>query len=267
MFFLASKIVGFVAFPSNAVALVCGLGLCLMAMRRRRAGAGLMTAGVVALLIFGYSPLGNVLLLTLSERFPPWHFDGREPDGIIILGGSIQPDISAARNAVEVDGAAERVIGGLELARRFPKARVVYSGGSGHLIDGSVPEAPIVGPLFSHFGIAPDRVVLESQSRTTDENARFTRKLVDPKPGERWLLVTSAYHMPRSIGVFRKAGFNVEPYPVDWRTRGWTDAGTSFDRLSQGLARVDTAVHEWAGLLAYRLAGRSDALFPAPRSR
>jgi uncharacterized SAM-binding protein YcdF (DUF218 family) len=266
MFFLLSKIIGFIALPSNAIALACGLGLCLLVMKRRRAGAGLLAAGVMALLIFGYSPLSNVLLLTLSERFPAWHFDGREPDGIIILGGAIEPELSAARKAVEVNGGAERIIGGLELARRFPKARVVYSGGSGQLIDGSVLEATIAGPLFEHFGIAPERVILESESRTTEENARFTRQLVAPKPGERWLLVTSAYHMPRSIGVFRKAGFEVEAYPVDWRTRGWGDASMPFDKLSAGLACSDAAMHEWVGLFAYWLTGRSDTLLPAPHA-
>ncbi|MEO6381750.1 MAG: YdcF family protein [Nitrobacter sp.] len=266
MFFLLSKILGFVAFPSNAIALVSGVGLCLLLVRWRRTGAALLTAGIAALLIFGYSPLSNVLLLTLSERFPAWHFDGRDPDGIIILGGSIHPEISAARHTVEIDDAAERVISGLELARRFPKARIVYSGGSGQLIDGSVREATIAGPLFEHFGIAPERVILESESRTTEENARFTRQLVAPKPGERWLLVTSAYHMPRSIGVFRKAGFEVEAYPVDWRTRGWVDASMPFDRLSAGLACSDAAMHEWVGLFAYWLTGRSDTLLPAPHT-
>lgn len=265
MFFLLSKILGFVAFPSNAIALACGLGLFLIAIRWRRTGVGLLMAGIAALLIFGYSPLSKVLLLTLSERFPSWHFDGREPDGIIILGGSIQPPLSVARQTVEIDGAAERVIGGLELARRFPQACVVYSGGSGQLTEGSAREAPIAGSLFERLGIAPERIVLENESRTTDENARFTRDLVAPKPGERWLLVTSAHHMPRSIGVFRKAGFDVEPYPVDWRTRGWIDAWMPFDRLTTGLACADTAVHEWVGLLAYWMAGRSDALFPGPR--
>jgi uncharacterized SAM-binding protein YcdF (DUF218 family) len=266
MFFLLSKIIGFIALPSNAIALVCGLGLCLLVMKRWRAGTGLLAVGVMALLIFGYSPLSNVLLLTLSERFPAWHFDGREPDGIIILGGAIEPELSAARKAVEVNGGAERIIGGLELARRFPKARVVYSGGSGQLIDGSVREATIASPLFEHFGIAPERVILESESRTTEENARFTRQLITPKPGERWLLVTSAYHMPRSIGVFRKAGFEVEAYPVDWRTRGWVDASMPFDKLSAGLACSDAAMHEWVGLFAYWLTGRSDTLLPAPHT-
>ena len=267
MFFVLSKILGFIALPSNAIGLVCGLGLCLVLLKYRRAGTGLLTAGIAALLIFGYSPLSNVLLLTLSERFPAWHFDGHEPDGIIILGGSIQSELSAARNAVEVDGSAERVIGGLELARRFPRARIVYSGGSGNLIENSVPEAPIAGALLERFGIAPERIVLESDSRTTDENARFIRKLVTPKPGQRWLLVTSAFHMPRSIGAFRKAGFDVEAYPVDWRTRGWSDAAVPFDKLSAGLARADVALHEWTGLVAYWLSGRSDELFPAPREK
>lgn len=243
------------------------LGLGLLLIRWRRAGTRLLTIGVLLLLVCGYSPVGNVLLLVLSERFPAWQSDGRDPDGIVVLGGSIDSEASAARNSVEVDSSAERVIAMLELAQRFSKARIVYSGGSGNLFENSVSEAPIASHLLERFGIAPDRIVLENDSRTTDENALFTRKLVLPKPGERWLLVTSAFHMPRSIGAFRKAGFEVEAYPVDWRTRGWIDAVTPFDKLSAGVARTDVAMHEWTGLLAYWLTARSDAVFPAPRGK
>jgi uncharacterized SAM-binding protein YcdF (DUF218 family) len=265
MFFLLSKILGFIASPSNVIALVIATGLCLLLLKWRRAGAVLLTAGIVALLVAGFSPAGNILLLTLSDRFPAWQYDGRDPDGIIVLGGGIDAEISAARGALETNGSAERVIAALALARRFSRARIVYAGGSANLFEAPVAEAPIAGQLLQTFGIAPDRIVLESDSRTTDENARFTRKLVAPKPGERWLLVTSAYHMPRSIGAFRKAGFEVEAYPVDWRTRGWVDAWLPFDRLGAGLSNVDLAVHEWVGLLAYWLTGRSDVLLPAPR--
>ena len=90
----------------------------------------------------------------------------------------------------------------------------------------------------------------------------FSRELVKPKPGERWLLVTSGYHMPRAIGVFRKAGFSVEPYPVDWRTRGPEDALRPFPTLGDGLRRTDTAMREWVGLAIYWLTGRSSELFP-----
>ena len=92
----------------------------------------------------------------------------------------------------------------------------------------------------------------------------FSRLLADPKPGERWLLVTSASHMPRAIAVFRAAGFAVEAYPVNWRTRGWRDAAQLFGSLAEGLTITDAAVHEWVGLAAYRLTGRTAEFFPAP---
>lgn len=264
MFFVLSKILGFFATPSNLIAVLCAAGALLLVMRIRRAGKSVMLTGVALLLIAGYSPLGNVLLLMLSERFPPWQDGGRAPDGIIILGGAINSEVSAARNALELDASAERIIAMLELARRYPGARIVYSGGSGNLVQNSVAEAPIAGRLLTQFGVAPDRIVIEQNSRTTLENARFTRERVSPQPGERWLLVTSSFHMPRSIGAFRSAGFDVEAYPVDWRTRGRGDTGWPFDRLSAGLARCDVAVHEWTGLFAYWISGKSSALLPKP---
>ncbi|HEY0330834.1 MAG TPA: YdcF family protein [Rhodopseudomonas sp.] len=265
MFFLASKVVGFFAVPSNAMLMICVLGAVLLPTRWRRGGLRLLALGLTLLLIAGWSPLGNVLLLSLTERFPAWQFDGRAPDGVIILGGAIDAEASTARNALELDGSAERIVAMLQLARQFPGARMVFSGGSANLVQAPVPEAPIAGALLQSFGVAAERIVLEDRSRTTAENATFTRDLVAPKPGERWLLVTSAYHMPRSIAAFRAVGFEVEAYPVDWRTRGWVDAAMPFDRLSAGLARTDVAVHEWVGLIAYRLAGRSTQLVPGPR--
>lgn len=264
MLFVAFKILGFFTLPSNAIALLCALGAVLVLTRWWRFGRPILALGILLLLVFGYSPAGNLLLLSLSERFPIWQFDGRAPDGIIVLGGAIDADVSVARNALEVDNSADRVFAMLELARRFPNARIVFSGGSGNLLSGTEPEAPIAGRLLESFGIEQSRIVLEGASRTTAENAVFTRKLILHKPGERWLLVTSSFHMPRSIGAFRAAGFPVEAYPVDWRTRGWIDATLPFDKLSAGLARTDVALHEWSGLIAYWLSGQSSALFPAP---
>jgi uncharacterized SAM-binding protein YcdF (DUF218 family) len=267
MYFVLSKILGFFTTPSNAIAVVCAIGALLLLLQRQRAGSLVLTFGILLLLVFGYSPAGNVLMLTLTERFPAWQSDGRDPDGIIVLGGAIDQEASAARGMVEMNGAAERMTGTVELAKRFPRARIVFSGGSGNLIENGLPEAPIAGDWLQRFGIATDRITLESGSRTTDENAVFTRRILMPKPGERWLLVTSAFHMPRSIGAFRAAGFDVEAYPVDWRTRGWRDAGMPFDMLSAGLARTDAAIHEWTGLVGYWLSGRSSALYPGPIRR
>jgi len=264
MFFLLSKIVGFFASPSNLIATLLVFGVALHLAGRSKGAWRLTTLSVVLLLLVGYSPFSNILLLTLSERFPAWKSAGADPDGIIVLGGAIDSDATVARGMLELDASAERVFAMLDLARRFPHARIVFSGGSATLLGEGASEAPIAGRLLESFGIAPERFMLESRSRTTDENAAFTRDLVKPQPGQRWLLVTSAFHMPRAVAVFRAAGFAVEAYPVDWRTRGWVDAASPFELLSEGLARADLAAHEWVGLLIYRLAGRSRELLPAP---
>jgi uncharacterized SAM-binding protein YcdF (DUF218 family) len=114
------------------------------------------------------------------------------------------------------------------------------------------------------MGVGAERLLLEDRSRNTSENARFSMQLAAPKAGERWLLVTSAYHMPRSIGLFRRVGFPVEAYPVDWRTGGAADLLRPFDRSSEGLRRADIAMREWVGLLVYWLTGRTSELFPGP---
>ncbi len=264
MFFILSKIIGFITTPSNLVALLLLAGIVLLALRWRAGAMRLMVSGIVLLLVMGFSPLGNVLLLSLSERFPSWHENGRAPDGVIILGGAINPELSEARGAAEINASAERMTAAAELARRFPHARIVLSGGNNRLINPVSTEAEMSKRLLERLGVAPDRIVEEARSRTTSENAMFTRDLLQPKPGELWLLVTSAYHMPRSVGAFRAAGFDVVPYPVDWRTRGPTDALIPFATLGSGLSRTDTAVHEWIGLVAYWLAGRSSELLPGP---
>jgi uncharacterized SAM-binding protein YcdF (DUF218 family) len=264
MFFVLSKVAGFFAIPSNLIALAGLAGMCLLLARRWRAGLALLIVSTVLLAIAGLSPLGNVLLLELTERFPQWQ-SANAPDGVIVLGGAIDSEASAARNSIELDASAERILAMLRLARRFPQAKIVFSGGSGNLFMGSVSEAPIAAQLLEEFGVSRDRILLEEASRTTAENATMLREMLAPKPGEHWVLVTSAFHMPRAIGAFRKAGFEIEAYPVDWRTRGWVDAKVPFDRLSSGLARTDVALHEWGGLVIYWLSGRSSELFPAPR--
>jgi uncharacterized SAM-binding protein YcdF (DUF218 family) len=180
-----------------------------------------------------------------------------------VLGGAISPDVSAARHEVVLNEAAERLTVVADLARRYPDARILFSGGTGELIAGE-REAPFAFRLFETFGIAPDRILLEDRSRNTIENALYSKEIARPMPGQRWLLVTSAYHMPRAIGVFRKVGFAVEPYPVDWRTRGAQDALRPFTSVGDGLRRVDTAVREWVGLAVYWITGRSSELFPGP---
>jgi uncharacterized SAM-binding protein YcdF (DUF218 family) len=266
MFFVASKILGFFAIPSNLVISLGILGVCLLPTRFARAGRGLAAASVIILAILGLSPIGNLLIIPLEQRFPAWNGAAGAPDGIIVLGGAIAPDVSRARNEIALNESAERTTVVAELARRYPEARILFSGGSGALIYDEGIEAEFAVRLFETFGIPRSRVMLEDRSRNTVENAMFSKQMIAPKPRERWLLVTSAYHLPRAVGAFRKVGFAVEPYPVDWRTRGNEDAWRPFATLGDGLRRTDTAVREWVGLAAYWLSGRSSELFPGPGS-
>lgn len=264
MFFVLSKVFGFFAIPSNLVISIGILGLLLWPTRFGRAGRRLVVASLIVLAILGLSPVGNALIIPLEQRFPPWNVAGGPPAGIVVLGGSLSPHVSAGRNEVALNEGAERLTVGAELALRYPNARILFTGGSGALIFEEGAEAEFAMRVFEGFGIPRARVILEDRSRNTVENAAFSKDLAQPKPGERWLLVTSAYHMPRAIGIFRKAGFAVEAYPVDWRTSGPEDALRPFPTMSEGLRRTDVAVREWIGLLAYWLTGKSSDLFPAP---
>jgi uncharacterized SAM-binding protein YcdF (DUF218 family) len=267
MFFLLSKIFGFFANPSNLVIALGLFGIMLLATRFARAGRRLAIASLLVLAVIGFSPMGNALIIPLEQRFPPWNDSRGAPDGIVVLGGAITPEVSSARNDVALNEAAERMTAAVALARRYPHARIIFSGGNNALIYGEGSEADFAVRIFESLGIPQERITAEEQSRNTVENAVFSMLLAMPQPGERWLLVTSAYHMPRAMGVFRQAGFAVEAYPVDWRTRGTRDVWRPFPTLGDGVRRTDTAVREWVGLLVYWLTGRSQALFPGPLDR
>ena len=266
MFFVLSKILGFFAIASNVIVFIGLCGALMARSRFARAGRSMMVASLVLFALAGLSPIGNALIIPLEERFPAWDRSRGAPDGIIALGGAVTPDVAAARQDAVLNEAAERMTAVVELARRYPSARIIFSGGDASFGNAGGNESEVALALFERMGIAPGRVVAEDKSRNTVENAVFTNRLAAPKPGERWLLVTSAYHMPRAMGVFRKVGFSVEPYPVDWRTRGPKDFVRPFPTVGDGLRRTDTALREWVGLLVYWLAGNSDELFPGPEA-
>jgi len=263
LFFILSKTAGFFSLPSNDLFCIGLLGAILLRTRLARAGRRLLVVCVIGLLVFGLLPTSVLLILPLEQRFPAWDPARGAPDGIIVLGGALDPDISAARSATAINDAAERLIVVPELARRYPKARILFSGGNASVLEHGLSEAQFAVPLIESLGVAHDRILVEGRSRNTAENAAFSKALAAPKPGERWLLVTSAFHMPRAIGCFRQAGFEVEAYPVDWRTRGPRDL-IDISNVGGGLANTDLATHEWIGLVVYWLTGRTPVLFPGP---
>ncbi len=267
MFFVASKVLTFLFQPSTFLLLLIVTGLLLQrSQSRQRLGIKLIAAGAAGYFVAGILPLSNLLILPLEQRYAgiPAPSPDEKITGIILLGGFEDGWVSKGRGGVALNEAAERLTEGVRLALKHPQAKVIFTGGVGGLISGGTDAATPIGELLQDWGISADRIVLEAKSRNTRENAEFTRALVDPKPGERWLLVTSAYHMPRAMGVFRHAGFDVEPYPVDFRTHGKVDLMRLFETVGDGLRRTDMVAKEWIGLLVYRLTGRTDELLPGP---
>jgi uncharacterized SAM-binding protein YcdF (DUF218 family) len=267
LFFVLSKTIGIMLLPTNFLIGVGLVGALLLATRFASLGRKLLIGSVALFAIFGFSPLGNWMLYPLEQRFPPWDAAQGAPDGIVVLGGSIDPDLSIAHGVAVVRSAADRVIAAASLARRYPKARIIFTGGSANLISNDAREADYATGIFESLGVSKDRLEIDRRARNTQENAEFAKAIAAPKSGARWLLVTSAFHMPRSVGLFRKAGFAVEPYPVDWRVGGRADLVNFRILAVDGLASVDTGVREWAGLAAYRITGKTSEFFPGPDSR
>jgi uncharacterized SAM-binding protein YcdF (DUF218 family) len=265
VFFLASKAGWFLATPSNALPLLALVGAGLGFLPRTRTlGLSLVILGSLGVLVAGLTPVPDLVLAPLEARFPEFRDDGRPVAGIIVLGGAIEPGKSLARDQLLLNDAGERMIALGDLARRYPDARVVFSGGSAALSGAGTSEAEVVERFAGTLGVAPGRLAIEARSRNTHENAAYTVAQIGAKPGERWLLVTSAWHMPRAVGCFRVAGLAVTPYPVDFRTSDRPSRLIAALFASEGLHDLDLGTKEWIGLLAYRLAGYTDALLPGP---
>jgi uncharacterized SAM-binding protein YcdF (DUF218 family) len=263
MFYYASKVVWMLAQPSNLLLALVLVAAFALLFRRRALAGWLLYPAAVMLLVISLLPVGQWLLLPLENRFPAPAERPDEVHGVIILGGAVELPVFAGRGLVAFNENAERNIALLELADRYPAAKLVLTGGQGDILGPGISEADVIREFARRHGLDRGRVILEDRARNTYENAALSKLLAAPEPGERWLLVTSAAHMPRAVGTFRQVGWPVIPYPVDFRTSGKLDLLVVPD-AAQRWRELDQAVRGWIGLIAYRLTGRIPALFPAP---
>lgn len=265
MFYIASRIFWFLFSPVSVLAFLTLAGVAALFTRFARSGRYLLAGIVVIDVLCGFGPVGAILVRPLEDRFPRPPEPIAAPTGIIVLGGGLRSELTAVRGVTALAESGGRLTQAALLARRFPGARVVYAGGPEDPSGAGRDEAHAAARFLTGLGIEESRIELEMRSLNTEQNANFTRELVEPEPGQTWLLVTSAAHIPRAMGAFRQAGFNVVAYPTDYLT-----LGSSFDYWSihadpsEGLSMLNIAVHEWLGLLAYRITGRADELLPGP---
>jgi uncharacterized SAM-binding protein YcdF (DUF218 family) len=262
MFFTIGKLLWAVGRPSTFLMLLGWAGFVLLLFGYRRLALPLLGVGLGGLFLVLALPLSAWLLRPLEDHFPRPAAPDRV-DGIVALGGAVLPDMTAARGLPALNAEAERMTEFVALARRHPEARLAFTGGRGTLVEGRLSEADVAHRLFDALGLDGRPITYEGHSRDTGENATDLRDLLHPAPDQTWVLITSAWHMPRAVAAFRHAGWHVLPWPVAYKT-GTPLIDEYQKSLPTRLAELDLAVHEWAGLLAYRLLGRSDTILPAP---
>jgi uncharacterized SAM-binding protein YcdF (DUF218 family) len=255
MDFVVSKLGWVLATPANVLLFLLVVGL----LRWRRL-AWLVAA---VFLLNSVLPVGTWMIGVLENRFPQPPLPDRV-DGIVVLGGALSLTASEKRGQVTLNDSAERMTQAVVLARRYKDAPLLFSGGEPRIVPEGRTESEFARAFFLEMGLPAEQMRFEDRSRNTWENAVYSVEAVRPKPGETWLLVTSAAHMPGGVGCFRKVGWEILPFPVDYTTA--TGGGYAFAfAFAENLARFNGAFKEWLGLAAYRAMDRTDALFPAPR--
>lgn len=249
--------------PGNLLLLCLLTGVVLFLFSRGRRGR--LPIGVAALgfVLLAVAPIGPAMLLALEERFPRPAALPERIDGILVLGGAVDPAISRSYGETAFNGSVARVLGGITLARRHPEAKLVLVGGEGAFFPVGFAESRATLGFILDEGIAAARVELEERSRSTHENAVYAKEMIRPEPGENWVLVTSAFHMPRAVACFEAVEWPVIPYPLDYKVDPETGLRVNFSLLD-GLTATTVAGKEWAGLFAYRLMGWTRELFPGP---
>jgi uncharacterized SAM-binding protein YcdF (DUF218 family) len=253
--FIAAKLLAFVTQPLAWVIVLLALGL-LGLRRRPRPATKLLWAALIVLVVQGWQPLPEALLRQLEARHPA---PGPQADlsayaGLLVLGGALEPAyVWAGHGQPALNDRAERMTVVLPLLQRYPRFQLLFSGGEGDWLAEGMSEAERARIFFASMGVAPQRLLFESASRTTYENAVFSAALPGIDKTRPWLLVTSAWHMPRALATFKKLGWNVTPYPVDYRA-GTGTPWTQYS-LAKGASLWHLALHEYLGLLSYRVSG------------
>jgi uncharacterized SAM-binding protein YcdF (DUF218 family) len=261
MFFIISKILGFMLDPFNLLTLLLLLGTAVL-FKKSVKGKKIIYLGAALLLICGLDYVPRYSISILENRISSAKIPD-EIDGIIVLAGMV--DMKSSREGlVELTSSADRIINGVILANIYTKAKLIIAGGSGSLIqEEGLKEADYLKRLSIALGIKEQRIVVERESRNTYEHTEKLARLIS-KDGN-WVLVTSASHMPRAFGCFRKAGFHVLPYPVDYQNRlnkyAWSNKSI-FWPATNNFEKLNSALHEWVGLISYRLSGYTDSFFP-----
>jgi uncharacterized SAM-binding protein YcdF (DUF218 family) len=263
LFFLVSKLAWGILSPINLIITLISLATILLWFNKQRVAKLLLTFCLIINLPLLFYPVSDGLIYPLENRFQKPNIMPSNIDGIIILGGGEELKISASWQHAEMGNGGDRYLAAAVLAQQYPDAPVIFSGGSSFLhFQGMEKEAHIADQLLTKHGIEQQRIIIESQSRNTYENFLLLKAILSDPDGQ-YLLITSAYHMPRAVGIARKQNIDVIAYPVDYRSTTAVHRQLDFDLFSH-LEVLEPAWREWIGLLVYFITGKIDFIFPKP---
>ncbi len=260
MSFYLSKILWLIINPYNILTFLFFLGLFSFYMNWKKIYKMSYSALLIIIFIIGILPTGNFLYYKLEKRYHSPTEIPKNIDGILILSGATNPVLTEEHKKISLGGSVERLFESILLIKKYPNAKVIFSGGSGLITNQKLTHAKVAKEFFENFGIDTNKIIFESKSRNTYENILFSKKLIKPKDNENWLLVTSAMHMTRSEGIAKKLDWHIIPYPVDYGMLKKFSWLPNFNIL-ENLGSFQGSSHEWIGLIAYYLMGRTIAVY------
>jgi uncharacterized SAM-binding protein YcdF (DUF218 family) len=256
----ALRLLGDIVDPAPLLSIFVLAGLLATLIAYRRLALVLQGGAAAIIVLIGVLPGGSWLAWPLETRFPGNPPLPREIAGIIAIGGTERVSQSQIWSQPTLDDPTP-IAALVVLGRKYPEAEMVFTGGGARPAGSPATEATVVRDFLGEFGVDAERIRYEDRSQNTRENAVFSRQLIRPRPGERWILVAQAVALPRAVAAFRGAGWDVVPFPAGYLTNGDRDLSLSL-HLRSGLDLASVAVHEWGGLVAYRLLGYTEEIFP-----
>jgi uncharacterized SAM-binding protein YcdF (DUF218 family) len=261
LFFFTSKIIWLLISPDNILLILIILSLFFLYIDKQKPAKILLSTVTGLLIITSFFPVGEWLLYPLESRFQNNPALPEKINGIIVLSGAEDTERSHLWKQVELGSAAERDFAFLALARKYPQAKLVFTGGTGSLIQQEYKAADVAKTLFEQQGFDTTKIIFERESRNTYENVIYSKKIITPIKNDNWILITTGWHMPRSVGIFCKTDWPVIPYPVDHQTKKDNLFRIGFDLLNN-LYTLKIAMKEWVGLFAYYISGKTTSFLP-----
>jgi uncharacterized SAM-binding protein YcdF (DUF218 family) len=254
MGFLLSKILLSLLLPPASLLILVMIGI-VMLRRHQALGRALVIAGIALLYLLSLPPVGDRLIRPLEAAYRPFSGTAAQVGAVVVLSGGANDLSWVPAETAPSDTSLERLAAGIHIARTG-RLHLVISGGSGLVTRGGPKEADAMADAAVRLGFPRRDLVIENQSRNTWESAQQVRTLL---PGQTIILVTSAFHMKRSAGMFRKQGFTVVPAPTGYKSQTRPFSITCFIPGAGALHTSATALSEYLSLAWYGIMGKLES--------